>query len=58
MDLENYYENGGCYFEGQFRESLKVGQGKIYDKNGNIMFDGMFKQCSISISTEEKNKNF
>ena len=33
------YENGE-YYKGQFKNGLRHGKGKLYYKNGNVIYDG------------------
>ena len=42
-----YYTNGKLLYEVQYLNGQWNGKGKEYDKNGNLIFDGEFKNDII-----------
>ena len=33
----------GCYYEGQFLNKYKHWEGKLFDKDGTIIYDGLYE---------------
>ena len=38
--IKEFYENGNLAYEGEIKNGIKNGKGKIYDINGSLLFDG------------------
>ena len=51
-----YYYEKGDFFNGKFKEGKKI-EGKIYDKNYNIKFEGLFQNDIPIIDSSDSNSN-
>ena len=51
-----YYYEKGDYFDGKFKEGKKI-EGKIYDKNSQLKFEGSFQNDIPIIDISESNNN-
>ena len=51
-----YYYEKGDFFIGEFKEGKKI-KGKIYDKNYNIKFEGLFQNDIPIIDSSDSNSN-
>ena len=54
------YNNDNLYFQGYFINGYRGGRGKDYDENGNMVFDGFFKEGKKLnlIPSEEMGKGY
>ena len=40
--IKEFHENGCLYFEGEIKNGIKYGKGKLYDETGHLIFEGDF----------------
>ena len=55
--IKEFYENGYLCYEGEIKNGIKDGKGKIYDQTGNLIFEGNFINGIKNGDGKEYNKN-
>lgn len=38
-----FFANGAVEYDGEFKNDMRHGEGKLYDENGGLVYDGEWK---------------
>ena len=57
LKIKEYYDNGSIKYDGEGDyEGNRVGKGKLYSKEGEILFEGEFLDNKYMKETKRRNK--
>ena len=57
LKIKEYYDNGSIKYEGEGDyKGNRVGKGKLYSKEGEILFEGEFLDNKYMKETKRRNK--